>query len=107
METSKDCKDFIKSYESLHDGDLSMAGLQPKLDGAGIWTEGWGHAMKDENGNYRRVEDYPTLNDILPYQTIWTVEEANKVFEDDVAAAARMVDMHLKIFVSQQQFDAL
>jgi len=44
--TARDrCLEILKYSESLHDGDLSMIGLQPKLDPAGIWTEGWGHAM--------------------------------------------------------------
>jgi GH24 family phage-related lysozyme (muramidase) len=34
-------------YESLNDGDLTLIGLQPKMDCCGIWTEGWGHAMVD------------------------------------------------------------
>lgn len=37
--------DIIKHYEQLHDGDLSIIGLQPKMCPAGIWTEGYGHAM--------------------------------------------------------------
>lgn len=39
--------DLIKSFESLHDGDLKQVGLQPKLDPIGIWTEGYGRAMID------------------------------------------------------------
>lgn len=39
--------DLIKKYESLHDGDFSIIGLQPKLDPIGIWTEGYGRAMID------------------------------------------------------------
>lgn len=30
---------LIKHYESLHDGDLSAIGLQPKMDCLGIWTD--------------------------------------------------------------------
>lgn len=37
----------IKHFESLHDGDLSKIGLQPKMDPVGIWTVGWGHALTD------------------------------------------------------------
>lgn len=29
---------LIKEFESLHDGDLSVIGLQPKQCPAGIWT---------------------------------------------------------------------
>jgi lysozyme len=45
--------DIIKRYESLHDGDLTMAGLQPKLCPAGIWTAGWGRALRHpETGRF-------------------------------------------------------
>lgn len=36
---------LIKHFESLHDGDLSKIGCQPKMDPVGIWTVGYGHAM--------------------------------------------------------------
>jgi lysozyme len=38
---------LIKKYESLHDGDLRRIGLQPKPDPIGIWTGGWGRALRD------------------------------------------------------------
>jgi len=44
---NKASENLIKSFESLHDGDLSVVGLQPKLDPVGIWTEGYGRAMTD------------------------------------------------------------
>ncbi len=36
---------LIKKFESLHDGDLKVIGLQPKLCPAGIWTVGYGRAL--------------------------------------------------------------
>jgi lysozyme len=45
---------LIKHFESLHDGDLSKIGLQPKQDCAGIWTVGYGHALRNNNGAYLR-----------------------------------------------------
>lgn len=47
MTFNKATLDLIKSFESLHDGDLKQVGLQPKLDPIGIWTEGYGRAMID------------------------------------------------------------
>jgi lysozyme len=37
--------DLICHFESLHDGDLSLIGAQPKMDPVGIWTVGYGHAL--------------------------------------------------------------
>lgn len=45
MKTSENGIILIKHYESLHDGDLSRIGLQPKMCPAGYWTEGYGHAI--------------------------------------------------------------
>ncbi len=41
------CTLVTKHFESLHDGDLTMIGLQPKMCPAGIWTEGYGNAIID------------------------------------------------------------
>ena len=39
MKTSQKGINLIKYFESLHDGDLTEIGLQPKMCPAGIWTE--------------------------------------------------------------------
>lgn len=41
------CTLVTKHFESLHDGDLTIIGLQPKMCPAGIWTEGYGNAIVD------------------------------------------------------------
>ena len=41
---------LVKHYEGLHDGDLSVIGLQPKMCPAGYWTEGYGRLVRDEKG---------------------------------------------------------
>lgn len=46
---------LIKKFESLHDGDLSLIGLQPKRCPAGIWSVGYGHALRDNNGKFLRM----------------------------------------------------
>lgn len=46
--------DLIKRFEGLHDGDLSKIGLQPKLCPAGVWTIGYGHALRGEDGHFLR-----------------------------------------------------
>ena len=45
MKTSQLGIQLIKHYESLNDNDLSLIGLQPKMDPRGIWTSGYGHAI--------------------------------------------------------------
>jgi len=106
MKASNKIIEFIKKYESLHDGDLSAIDLQPKLDGAGIWTEGWGHPMR-KNGRYMKVDQYPTLESVLPYRKITTIEEANCYLAEDISKKASLVNLNLKVEVCQYQFDAL
>ena len=52
MKTNQEGINLIKHFESLHDGDLKQIGLQPKMDPIGIWTEGYGRAMRDDKGNF-------------------------------------------------------
>jgi len=50
MDTRTICieaEEILKHYESLHDGDLSVVGLQPKQCPTGYWTEGYGHVIID------------------------------------------------------------
>lgn len=66
--------DLIKHFETLHDGDLSLIGLQPKMCPAGYWTEGYGSVIK-YNGKMLKGES----NKDLAYKlsTIKTEEEAD------------------------------
>lgn len=73
---------LIKHFESLHDGDLHVIGLQPKLCPAGVWTIGWGRAvidpstgkfLKGAQNKKRALQLYPAL----------TVEQADAMLEED------------------------
>ena len=48
MKIGKEGIDLIKKWESLHDGNLKLIGLQPKMCPAGYWTEGYGNVIKDK-----------------------------------------------------------
>lgn len=105
MKTSQKGIDLIKEFESLHDGDLNKIGLQPKMDPGGIWTEGWGRAMRDNKGNFLKGINNKALAESRA--TISTLEEANKALSEDVKPFESYVERKLKIPVSQNQFDAL
>jgi len=106
MKASNLLHPFIKEFESLHDGDLSKIGLQPKLDPTGNWTEGWGHLMT-HNGKAMTVKDFPTQKSILPFSKIKTVEDADRYFLIDLKEVEDGVNFKLKVKVSQNKFDAL
>jgi len=99
MKTSKIGIDLIKYFEGLHDGDLKKIGLQPKKCPAGIWTEGYGHGMRDGNGNFLKGKE-------MPNHTI-SESEAVVLLQKDLNVFELIVSRKLKIAVLQNQFDAL
>jgi lysozyme len=105
MRTSKKQIEKIKYYEGLHDGDLSVIGLQPKMCPAGIWTEGYGHAMRDKKGNFIKG----IANKKLAYSrtSIHTEAEAEKVLIEDLKIFELVVARRIKVDINQNQFDAL
>lgn len=98
--------EIIKHYESLHDGDLSRIGLQPKMCPAGIWTVGWGHALRSADGTrflkgekdkaeaYRR---YPEMAEA----------QADALLSDDLARFAPAVDKLVSVDISSEMRGAL
>jgi lysozyme len=73
--------DLIKHYESLHDGDLSKIGLQPKLCPAGVWTVGYGRALTDpDTGQFLRTQDKAKAYTLYPLITKQQAETF--LFED-------------------------
>lgn len=105
MKTSKKGIDLIKEFESLHDGDLTQIGLQPKMCPAGVWTEGYGHAIRDAKGNFVKGK----LNKALAYSLakIKTVEDAERVLAVDLSVFEVVVSRKVHRLISQNQFDAL
>jgi len=102
MKTSQIGVDLIKHFEGLHDGDLKTIGLQPKMCPAGIWTEGYGRAMRDENGSFIKDKKIAYAN-----ISIHTEEEAETALEHDLQVFERIVMSKLTRPVKQNQFDAL
>lgn len=105
MKTSQKGIDLIKSFESLHDGDLKKIGLQPKMDPAKIWTEGYGRAMRDDNGNFLRGLSNKSLAE--KRATIHTEKEAETALRQDLLVYENIVVKKINITLTQNQFDAL
>lgn len=105
MKTSNIGIELIKEFESLHDGDLKLIGLQPKMCPAGIWTEGYGHAMRDSKGNFIKGQS----NKALAYATakVKTKDEATKLLFKDLDPREYIVEQKIKVPLNQNQFDAL
>jgi lysozyme len=97
--------DIIKRFESLHDGDLVAIGLQPKLCPAGIWTIGWGHALRGPDGKFLRGES--GKKEAYRQYRAMTLEEAENLLALDLEEFAHVVDRLVKVKVSDNQFGAL
>ena len=100
MRTSQIGSDLIKYFEGLHDGNLKEIGLQPKKCPAGIWTEGYGHAMRDTKGNFLKGKTAPKA-------TILNATQAETLLAKDLEAFELLVIKKLNRKVKQNEFDAL
>ena len=105
MKTSQIGIDLIKYFEGLHDGDSTTIGLQPKMCPAGIWTEGYGHAMRDLRGQFFKGKE----NKMKAYDNsiVKTESEAQKLLEKDLEVFETIVMRKVKISLKQNEFDAL
>lgn len=97
--------DLVKHFEGLHDGDLHTIGLQPKLCPAGVWTEGWGHAIRGNDGKLLR-EDVP-MSAALAYSRVRTLPEADALLVEDLQRFAERVRRVVSRRLAPHQFDAL
>ena len=89
-------------YESLNDNDLSLIGLQPKMDPAGIWTSGYGHAIKI-NGEFLKGAE----NKAIAYQ--YTLPDDNAAIDllaNDLLSREDQVNS-LRLNCQWYVFDAL
>lgn len=100
MKTSQIGIDLIKYFEGVHDGNLKQIGLQPKKCPAGIWTEGFGHAMRDSKGNFLKGK-------IAPISDVTNKEQAEWLLKKDLEVFEYLVIQKLKRTVKQNEFDAL
>jgi lysozyme len=103
MKISSQGISLIKHFESLHDGDLSQIGLQPKMDPLGIWTVGYGHALKVDGEFLRGEADKEKAYTMFPNLT---EEKACELLDQDCNERECQVE-RLDLNLSQNEFDAL
>lgn len=104
MNPSNNCIELIKKFESLHDGDLKLIGLQPKMCPAGYWTEGYGSVIIHEGKMLKGA-----ANKALAYKlaTVKTEAEAVKQLNDVLNNKYAPFINSLNLSINQNQFDAL
>lgn len=102
MKTTQTGLNLIKHFEGLHDGDLKQLGLQPKMCPAGIYTEGYGRAMRDKKGNF--IRDKKTAYENI---SIRTEAEAVEALANDIKVFEDIVMRKVKVTLKPNEFDAL
>jgi lysozyme len=102
--TSQKGIELIKNFETLHDGDLSLIGLQPKMCPAGIWTEGYGHAILDKTG--KQIKGAKNKYLAYDYSIAYTESEAETLLADDLGSVEKQIN-RLNLYCTQDQFDAI
>jgi lysozyme len=103
MKASDACISLIKKFETLHDGDLSHIGLQPKMCPAGYWTIGWGHVVMVGGRMLKGKADYELA--YHAYSNL-SLEGAEELLRKDIEFFEDVLNS-LKLNLSQNQFDAL
>lgn len=96
----------IKHFESLHDGDSKQIGLQPKMCPAGIWTVGWGHALRSADGS-RFLKGEKDKAEAYQRYPEMTEAQAEALLADDLASFASGVDELIKVDVTDDMRGAL
>ena len=97
--------DLIKSFEGIMDGDPATVKLDAYLDPIGIWTIGWGHAIRDGSGFLRGKENTQRARDLYPGGI--TLAQAETLLRGDVLDTCRDVELLVKTEISANQFAAL
>lgn len=108
MKTGQRGINLIKHFESLHDGDLSTIGLQPKMCPAGFWTEGYGSLVLDDKG--KRIKGYENKAMAYKFSKVSTVEQAEEKLNTVLKLYEGKVNdliFILALNVNQNQFDAI
>lgn len=97
---------LIKCFESLHDGDMSHLGLQPKMCPAGIWTIGYGRALRDKKGTRFLKGDADKAEAYEKYPNM-TVEQAESLLALDIEYFEKGVRNVVTVDLTEDQLGAL
>lgn len=104
MIPSKTCIDLLKAWEGIEDGDPSTVRLDPYLDPVGIWTIGYGRALRGRDGQFLRGRAGQAAAKAL-YPKGISLQEAEALLTEDASKTARAL-VAANVAGSQKQFDA-
>lgn len=96
---------IIKKYEGILDGDRSTPGFDPYLDPVGIWTIGYGHALRGSGGFLRGEADRSKAR--AKYPDGLTLSQCEELLAADVARFSADVEKMILVQITDNQFAAL
>jgi len=99
-------KGIIMHFESLHDGDLTQIGLQPKMCPRTIWTAGFGRALMNADRTRFLMGDKDKAEAYRLYPAL-TIEEAEKMLDEDIERFEKSVNKLVKVTLNENKRGAL
>ena len=97
--------ELIKSFEGILDGDPSTVNLDAYLDPVGIWTIGWGHAVRFRGQFLRGAENRGIARALFPGGI--TRAQAEALLRGDLVDTASNVLSLVKVLLGDGQYGAL
>lgn len=104
-EINKRGLELVKSFEGIEDGDPTTVNLDPYMDPVGIWTIGWGHAIRYGSRFLRGQDDKEKAYAL--YSGGITLEQAETLLRSDLLESCRDVENAVKVELTDNQFAAL
>ena len=104
-EVNQPTVDLIKSFEGIPDGDPSTVKLDPYLDPIGIWTIGWGHAIRHGNDFVRGAGKRALAYSLYPGGI--TREQAEALLRSDLMDTGKDVLGVVTVDLNDNQYGAL
>lgn len=106
MKTSLLGIDLIKQFEGLVDGDPNTPGLDPYICPTGFVTIGYGHVVRDGDGNPLKGREGLALAKTI--QKAITPDEAEKLLAADIEAfEVDVIRLTAGVNLNENQFSAL
>ena len=97
----QECIELVKSFEGIPDGDPGTVLIDAYLCPAGVWTIGWGHAIRDARGQMLKGPAQKAAARAA-YPGGITREQAETLLKADLLDFCRDVSRLVKVPVNDQ-----
>ncbi len=104
-DTPDEAVELIKSFEGIPDGDPSTVNIDAYLDPVGIWTIGWGHAIRHGSDFLRGAGAEAIARQLYPGGI--TRAQAETLLRGDLVDTAAAVARLVQVEVDDGQLGAL